>query len=412
MKNYWLYLESYSFIFEGIQGLIIYNTLNGRVVEDHNSSDVQNLIKQLMLPDSGYCTLLTEGQLDNADISTFVSDIRNTFSGDIVDVSLSEGKPFIFKPILDLLNDPDKIKEEEKYILREDVLDCLHEVNLYLGSSCDKQCNHCHSYYKQFLFCTSSDKEATLGIESYRMLFSHFSVIGLQRINLLGGDLMTVSVFHDLILLLEQYDFKVEIYTHCDFINDEFVSLLTATKNISLVILADATIKASRVCDIVDCAKQLSFRWSFIISSGMDFMAVDELIDDLCLQAEIIPFFDGTNTDFFKQNVFVNLDDILLTPVSKQRVFSRQVMNEIFYGRLAIMSNGDVYGNVNSQALGNLNVNSLNELVYAEVSKKQDWLSKRDEQPCSDCIYKLLCPSPGNYELVMKKLNLCSIYAD
>ena len=26
MKSYWLYLESYSFIFEGVQGLIIYNT--------------------------------------------------------------------------------------------------------------------------------------------------------------------------------------------------------------------------------------------------------------------------------------------------------------------------------------------------------------------------------------------------
>jgi len=30
MKKFWFYIEPYSFIFEGKQGLLLYNTLNGK----------------------------------------------------------------------------------------------------------------------------------------------------------------------------------------------------------------------------------------------------------------------------------------------------------------------------------------------------------------------------------------------
>ena len=51
MKSDWLYLESYSFIFEGVQGLIIYNTLSGSVVTDNRDFEVKDFIRKLMLPD-------------------------------------------------------------------------------------------------------------------------------------------------------------------------------------------------------------------------------------------------------------------------------------------------------------------------------------------------------------------------
>ncbi len=51
MKSYWLYLESYSFIFEGVQGLIIYNALSGSVVTDNRDFEVKDFIRKLMLPD-------------------------------------------------------------------------------------------------------------------------------------------------------------------------------------------------------------------------------------------------------------------------------------------------------------------------------------------------------------------------
>lgn len=87
-------------------------------------------------------------------------------------------------------------------------------------------------------------------------------------------------------------------------------------------------------------------------------------------------------------------------------------MNENFFGKLTIMPNGDVYANVNANVLGNLKSNSLNELVYKEISQKESWFLKRENKPCSDCAYKLLCPSPSNYELAIGKMNLCNILSD
>ena len=102
----------------------------------------------------------------------------------------------------------------------------------------------------------------------------------------------------------------------------------------------------------------------------------------------------------------------MLNPIGKQQIFTRQVMNENFFGKLTIMPNGDVYANVNVKVLGNLKSNSLNELVYKEMSQKESWFLKRENQPCCDCVYKLLCPSPSNYELAIGKMNLCTILSD
>ena len=83
---------------------------------------------------------MTEEQLEHPAVLNFVSELRDTFSGDFIDTSLSKGKPFIFKPILNLLNDPEKVKDEKGYTLREDVLECVHEVNFYFSSVSKNVC--------------------------------------------------------------------------------------------------------------------------------------------------------------------------------------------------------------------------------------------------------------------------------
>lgn len=84
MKTYWFYLEPYTFIMEGWQGMMTYNTLNGAIVKDKHIQKIQTLLKQLQLPSNGYCTLVNEVQLENKEIQSFITEIRNTFSGDLI----------------------------------------------------------------------------------------------------------------------------------------------------------------------------------------------------------------------------------------------------------------------------------------------------------------------------------------
>ena len=63
MKKFWFYLEPYTFVFEGKQGTVVYNTLNGKVVRCENDIVVNDILCQLKERNSGYCTLLTQEQI-------------------------------------------------------------------------------------------------------------------------------------------------------------------------------------------------------------------------------------------------------------------------------------------------------------------------------------------------------------
>ncbi len=84
-------------------------------------------------------------------------------------------------------------------------------------------------------------------------------------------------------------------------------------------------------------------------------------------------------------------------------------MNTHFFGILTVSANGEVYSNVNNIALGNIADSNLLDLIGKEMTENLSWRKIRDKQPCCDCLYQYLCPSPSNYEIVMNKQNLCHI---
>lgn len=412
MKNYWFYLEPYSFLFEGKQGIVIYNTLNGKVVRCENDIVVSDILSRLKERDSGYCTLLTQDQISIKGVKDFVDNIRSTFSGDIIDCDLSDGKPFILKPILNLLNDPKKTQQEKGYTLRENVLDYIHEINIYLKTDCAQGCSFCNDYYKQFLCCTKCSTYSLLNIEEYKMLFDHLSVIGIQRINILGGDLSHNLLFNELLDLIEHYRFKIYLYLSYSNIDTHFVSMIKNMDNVNVCILVEESYKINILHFLIKKLNLKSVKWLFIVSAEKEYNGVIQLIEESGITGEIMPFYNKNNIDFFEKYVYLELDDILSEPISRQTIYSRQVLNENLFGKLTIMPNGDVYANVNNPMLGNIKEQRLNEFIYKEIATSDTWLKKREGMPCSSCTYRLLCPSPGNYELVIKKLNLCNVLSN
>jgi uncharacterized protein len=49
------------------------------------------------------------------------------------------------------------------------------------------------------------------------------------------------------------------------------------------------------------------------------------------------------------------------------------------------------------------------ELDFDYIAAGESWVRVRNQKPCVDCIYQWLCPSPSNYEIVIRKPNLCHI---
>ena len=88
MKNIWIFLEPYSFIFEGVQGYVIYNTLNGEIIKSNNSKTINNIIKEIKESDR-YGIRLEENIFKENDVFQFIKKLRETFTGDFIETDVS-----------------------------------------------------------------------------------------------------------------------------------------------------------------------------------------------------------------------------------------------------------------------------------------------------------------------------------
>lgn len=405
MKKYWLYLEPYTFIFEGRQGAIVYNSINGESISVGKASILLGIVEQLNTVGSGYCVLLNEEQLNQEEILSFVNSIREKFLGDIIDISISNGKPFIFKPVLDLLEDPAKIEREKGFSLRENVLEYLHEVTVFVGDSCPHNCENCKLCSSQGLFCTKMDKKQELSMTDYAFLIARIDTIGVKRVNVVCNGEVS-DVFVELIKYLETCEIGICIYMHYKNITQSIGNIIHEFSHSLFVVLGDKDIDFNEINKLGINSKT---SYDFYVSSVFEYLQLSDKTEEYCLNANFYPFYTGDNDMFMREYVFLSKEDILSQRISKRKIFCRQVLNENMFGKLMIMPNGDSYSNLNMDSLGNIKIDTINKLVYTELEKKDAWLFTRNVEPCSSCVFRYLCPSPNNYEIVMGKMNLCNI---
>ena len=99
--------------------------------------------------------------------------------------------------------------------------------------------------------------------------------------------------------------------------------------------------------------------------------------------------------------------DILENKTSLEMIFSNQVMNRNHFGKLTILSNGEIFTNINDSCKGNIKTGSLKKIIYDEMMTGNSWKNNRTKiSPCKNCNYELLCPSISNYEYVIKKISV------
>lgn len=413
MKKFWFYLDPYTFVFKGIRGWLVYNSLNGESIDvDNSQTEITRILEEINKKDSGYCTLLTERQVENEIIHRFINNIKKTFCGDIIDCSLSKVKPFVIKPLLDLLNDPRKSELSKDMFNHDNLLSYIHDVSIYINTTCKMFCKYCNAYYKQNQFCTLYTQKQMLCIEDYNELLLRLNTIGIKKIKLFGGDLLSCSLFDELLKLIDYFNIDVEIYIHYRNILPLKLSHIEFNNNLSFFILSDSiSIKEENIKKLDrECSlNNIFYSWIFVITSEDELNIINNLINDNKISANLFPFFNGSNLDFFKQYVYLNKGDILDETISKKQIFSRQVLNENFFGKISIMPDGSVYTNLNGTSIGNLKTNSLNEIIYNEISKGDSWLHTRSQGICLDCRFRYLCPSPGSYELVIGNRSLCNV---
>ena len=414
-KNYWFILDNYVHVSVKDHRVLFYNPLNGKILEYNLNESVSKLVRRLQSPKNLLVIRLSQKELLNPEISQLVHDLRGYFMGDLIDASLTKIKPLQMMPYTKVHKDVEIIKKRPDRSVGDNMMKYLVEVSLYINSHCFQDCDICGSAYKQFLCCTRSKyRKKELSIQSIEDLFKQLPEASLGRVNILGGDIFKFSKLEKLLAILNGLYFEKIFYTH--YLNlfqqeEKFRLFPVDSFSINIVVTFPVEENQWKMSMALLQVHNIKPGFLFIVSSETDITRAEELIISYQLDNySFHPFFNGKNLEFFKRNIFLYREDLREAKPTDKEIHARQLVNPFLFGRLTILSNGDIYANVNASRLGTLNKDTIHDAVYKEMSRGKSWrrIRKRIE-PCKRCTFAALCPPLSNYEYVMGRNNLCHI---
>gem|GEM_PF-108463 len=411
MKKYWLYLEPYTFLFERNGHIVIFNSLSNQGKKFKNNGRIEAVVNQMNDINNMYCVDITEADLKDSDLLDFINYIRNTYSGDLIDNSSFAKKPVVFVPKFKINKTIEQLQETDYKLTSDDVLSYFNELSIYIGGSKPTSMLSDIPVYKQFDYNCDLESQQ-LPIQAVLSFISQIEHAPLGIVNILGGNIFTYPELHDFAEGIKHIH-AIKIFNTC--YNDipdnltpyEFLS----GEKVKLKVLVDFPLNSKKFDHVVSLIKssKIEVEWLFAITSMDEYESAERLIDENILDKALIkPVFTGSNLQLFKSNVYLDEEDILNTRLSRDDIFVKQVLNTYDFGKLILMANGKVYANANHQPIGILD-EPIVELLLKEMSNNNSWRRIRNQEPCNQCIFQWLCPSPSNYELAIDKANLCSV---
>lgn len=381
MKNvsdYWFTIEPYVFVDIKSKHVLLYNTLDGVTIESTNEKIVELLQETLQEENCGVA-LLTHERYRQEEICCFVDELREKFMGDVINVSLSDGKPVQILPFYNYSKEQELYKKNN-FSSYKNILEKLFEISLYIDATTNitKLIHFLITLPKNLTFNIVGNMEE---VPNYSELFSYLDHCSSPK-NLLCS-------YKNIIPLqpIFAHNFSYQI-------------------SVSFPINVERWNHAMKVL----LSQALPVEFVFEVSSEEDVQLSEQLIEQHQIDKyRLKPNYTGNNIRFFENEVFLSKEDILSTTMTMKDFFARQAMNLYDFGKITILPNGDVYANLNHPSLGNIYVNNIHEILHKEVEEGKSWFRVRNHPPCTDCVYQWICPSPSNYEIAIGHSNLCHV---
>jgi len=152
-KKYWFYLEPYTFIWEKQGKVMLYNSLSGTHILFEPDLVTKPIVASWINPDNLYGIELSEADLEKKTVQDLIFQVREAFSGDIIEISPKQQRPVLLKPFLNFQMDRLKLTNmkigEANRQLGEDVFGNLYELTMYVDGKCP---SHCLPDFDRYIF--------------------------------------------------------------------------------------------------------------------------------------------------------------------------------------------------------------------------------------------------------------------
>lgn len=394
-----LYLEPYTYIALKRNHLLLYNTLDGKYIEDWIDISCMRVFSYFI--ESKCYSQSIDKQNISQQLWKIIYYIKKKFMGDYYPIyNINDVLPFSFPFDIDF--NLHKNNNSLDSILRT-------EVNL------TKYVSVLHIYPSLW-----GKKEITnIYFHKYKTDISLPNFI-LEKLKVLVEQPSTILQLPgepSIILQLMKYYGEKYIINKC-VININYV-YIDKVKLLPKVLLNKEALNIyinltdpDKIFFMEDEIEYTSFAcFHFLIENSKQYNLAKSLIYKHNITKYIFTLnYNGENLSFFQKYVYLSKKDILSQPHSKQDIFTNTTLNKMSFGKLSIFPNGQLYSDIHDKSLGNLKQSTIEELIYKEMTQRNIWLNTRNQKPCKNCIFQYLCPPPSQYERMLKRLNLCNVF--
>lgn len=419
-KEYWLILDNYVYLSIKREEVLLYNPLNGSLLEYKNNPVILKLAKRLLSPHNLNVIKIPDKALSNPVISAFIADLREHVMADLVDTAVVKEKPVQMIPIVKVHRDAEVIKKHASRSVGEGMMQYPAEMTLYINSNCALGCSLCNLAYKQFLCCTrGKSRKNDWPIETIKNILDQLQSAPLRRLNIAGGNILLYPHLEQLPALLESQSHipeKLLVVHYLNLFNQDRRIQLFPSGCASFFVLVSFPVNSTVFEAVVHSLRRsgADASFQFIVSGEEDVVEAEQWINMCQIENySLLPFFNGANQAFFSDNIFLEREDLIDDRPTQTQILARQVVNTLHFGQLTILDNGAIHGNVNTPRLGTLKSHSLYQAVHREMVHGKNWRRIRARvKPCRSCHFNALCPPLSNYEYALGKNNLCHIWQD
>lgn len=410
-KSFWLYLEPYVIINVFNNKALLYNTIDGTKLFFDSKTNKQALDLIILLKEKNSIIEVDSESLKDLQIKSFLHEIRSNHLGDIVNVSSEGRKPFVFQPVLGVQKDKTVLKYNED-IIGHGVLTYINEATFYLNSRLKNSEKLYTDAFKQFPCILSNDSDEELNFELIIEELNSLQNGTLRNVNLFGGNILKYSKLALLTNKLNKMRQIKKYYLHINHFEDAYDFLNSLSENSIAVFIIDKTSYWKNTKSLGNrTEKPKNIRFHIIVRDEDDFKIIDDINKNYPkTNYRVYPYYDGSNIDFFKNNVYLNKEILKTAKPKMDEIFQKMEINSKYFGKLTVLNNGSLYSNLNYPSHGSYEDRPIAKVVQTELTTDKSWyLTRNSVKPCRNCIYNILCPDISNYEIVMNKFNMCTI---
>ena len=384
--------------------VLFYDVSNNKQCILNLDSESRPIIDAFMDIRNLYCVQLQERQCHLPFVERIVADRIG-----VVTSCQAEERPTTIPPIYYLENRLNDGVEKNSGL----ILDLVREVTIHLEQGCNCSCTHCKSLFKQTNSCTCTNHS----FSSVAIPQIASKVSGLKNLKKINLAITKVdSSVLDEIRILTLPGILSCYYIDWKNASREVVASLLEVNNSALIkiLLNISEVSSVQLDEILSL--QSTFCESIIlvicISSESDQIRVEELMTmkPTPQNIEIKCFYTGKNAELIRKQYLLNNKELQELSADHNTIFGNRELDFALFGVFIIYPDGTIRLNENTEVIGVIE-DDWTKILNKAINKPNPWLMTRSKtKPCSNCVYRDLCPPIRNLELYMGDKLACADY--